>query len=173
MCLECREFVKRGDKILDLGCGSGIIGKAFQDFFHARVLGVDIQDNRITYIPFQIIDGKNLPFNDKSFDLVLISYVLHHSENPLKLLKEAKRVGKKIIVYEDLPEGFLSKLRCILHEIIYNLFFQKTDHKFNFKTKKEWKGVFEKLGLKVLFEKTAKNPFDFLDPGEKIIFFLE
>ena len=105
--------------------------------------------------------------------MVLIAYVLHHSENPIELLKEAKRVGKKIIVYEDLPEGILSKLRCIFHEIIYKRFFQKRNCNFNFKTKAEWKEVFKKLGFKVLFEKTAKNPLDLLDPGKKVIFFLE
>jgi len=89
------------------------------------VIGVDIKDKRVVNIPFQIIDGKNLPFPEKSFDLVLINYVLHHSGDPVAILKEAKRVSKKIIIYEDLPEDILSKIFCQFHSLTFNIFFKK------------------------------------------------
>jgi hypothetical protein len=34
---------------------------------------------------------------------------LHHTEDPISILKEAKRVGKRIIIFEDLPEGIFGK----------------------------------------------------------------
>lgn len=170
MCEDCRDFIKRGSKILDLGCGSGIAAKYFQNFFQAKVLGVDIRDNRVVDIPFKIFDGKNLPFNNNSFDVVLISYVLHHSQNQEKLLEEAKRVGKKIIIFEDLPEGILSKLRCKIHEII---FFGGKREKFNFKTSNEWRKIFEKLGLKIIAQKPVFSKFNLFDPVKKILFVLE
>ncbi|MBZ9569801.1 class I SAM-dependent methyltransferase, partial [Patescibacteria group bacterium] len=111
MCKDCQNFIEKGSKILDLGCGSGIAAENFQDFFDAKVIGADIKDNRVLDIPFRIIDGGNLPFRNLFFDIVLINYVLHHAQDPERLLKEAKRVSKKIIIYEDLPEGILSKLR--------------------------------------------------------------
>jgi len=126
MCLECQDFIEKGSRILDLGCGPGIVGKNFKDFFQAKVIGVDIKDKRIANIPFKIIDGKSLPFKENEFDICLISYVLHHLENPERILKEAKRVSKgKIIIFEDLPENFLSKLICQLHGFTFNKFFQK------------------------------------------------
>jgi len=169
MCRDCRDFIKEGSKILDLGCGSGIAAKHFQEFFKSKVIGADIRDNRLVSIPFQIFDGRKLPLKDDSFDVVLINYVLHHCHFPEELLKEAKRVSKKIIIFEDLPEGILAKLRCKIHQLT---FFggKKT---FNFKTKKEWKKIFEKLGLKIVAEDLVFTKFSFLDPIKRIRFVLE
>lgn len=169
MCEECRDFIDNGSKILDLGCGSGIAAKNFQKFFKAKVRGVDVRDNRIVPIPFEITDGEKLPFNNNYFDVTLINFVLHHCQNPEKLLKEAKRVSKKIIIFEDLPEGILSKLRCYIHQIT---FFGGEKRKFNFKTRKEWEKLFQELGLKIIVQKRFFSKFDWLDPVKKILFVL-
>jgi SAM-dependent methyltransferase len=169
MCLECKDFIKEGSKILDLGCGSGICAKHFQEFFKAKVLGVDIKDNRLVPIPFKIIDGQNLPFENGSFDFVLINFVLHHTENPERILREAKRVSKKIIIFEDLPEGFFSKLRCKIHQLT----FPAKKRVFNFKRGIEWEEIFKKLNLKIVAKKRVFNKFYFLDPIKKFLFVLE
>lgn len=169
MCRDCQYFIERGSKILDLGCGSGIAAKEFGDFFEAKIVGVDIRDNRIVDIPFKIIDGENLPFDDNSFDVTLINYVLHHCQSPENLLKEAKRVSKKIIIFEDLPEGILSKLRCKLHQIT---FLGGERQKFHFKTRKEWIKLFDKLGLKIIAQKRVFTKFDWLNPVKRALFVL-
>jgi len=169
MCRDCRGFIKEGSRILDLGCGSGIAAKHFQDFFKSKVIGVDVRDNRLIPIPFQIFDGKNLPFDDNYFDVVLINYVLHHTKNPEELLKEAKRVSKKIIIFEDLPEGILSKLRCKIHQIT----FFGGEKTFNFKTSNEWRKIFDKLGLKIIAQTQVFTKFHWLDPVKRILFVLE
>jgi len=169
MCRDCQDFIEKGSKILDLGCGSGIAAKNFQDFFEAEVIGADVKDNRVVDIPFKIIDGDNLPFDENAFDVTLIAYVLHHCKAPESLLKEAKRVSKKIIIFEDIPEGILSKLRCKLHQFT---FFGGKRGKFNFKTRKEWEGLFVKLGLKVLAENWVSTSLDWLNPGKRILFVL-
>lgn len=157
MCLDCKDFIARNSKILDLGCGSGIVGKAFQDFFKAKIIGVDIRDFRVENIPFQIFDGKKLPFSDNSFDIVLINYVLHHSGNPVALLKEAKRMTKgKIIVFEDLFEGFLSKLICKIHGITFDKFFGNPT-KTSFNSEKGWEKIFKELELNIIFKKRVNN----------------
>jgi len=175
MCLDCQDFIQKGSKILDLGCGPGIIGETFGDFFQAKVIGVDIKDNRIYPLPFKIINGKSLPFPENSFDIVLINYVLHHSGDPILLLKEAKRVAKdKIIVYEDLPEGLLSRIICKIHGISFAIFFgnpNKTSFKTelpkeakvkmrtssSFASEKEWEEVFKKIGLNIVFKSRINN----------------
>ena len=162
--MDCKDHISKESKILDLGCGSAIVAKCFEEFFNADVLGVDIKDMRIEDIPFKIIDKNNLPFSDNSFDIVLIAYVLHHCEDPIFLLKEAQRVSKdKIIIYEDLPDGFFSGLFCKMHSFIFHYFFQenvfsgKIERKRgeSFKNIKEWKQVFKDLNLTLIDEKKA------------------
>lgn len=157
MCLDCQDFIKKGAYLLDLGCGSAIVAKTFQDFFQAKVIGVDIKDQRIFYIPFEVINGRDLPFPEKFFDTVLINYVLHHSQDPEVLLKEAKRVAKKIVIYEDIPEGILSKIYCQIHGLTFNKFFQKNNNPASFKTSREWEEIFQKLNLTTIFKKKINN----------------
>lgn len=158
MCLNCKDFIKNDSKILDLGCGSGIVGKEFENFFKARLRGVDIIDQRIEKIPFQLFDGKNVPFPENYFDYVLISYVLHHSKDPIYLLKEAKRVVKdKIIIYEDLAEGFWGRLFCKIHGLTFSFLFNKGKASSNFKNDKEWKKIFGDLKLKIVSEKIVSS----------------
>ena len=167
MCLACQDFIQKGVKILDLGCGSGIIGKEFQNFFKAKLIGVDIKDKRAVDIPFQIIDGKSLPFPENSFDVILINYVLHHSEDPVALLKEAKRVVKdKIVIYEDLPEDIFSKIICQLHRISFDNFFRNPTQTF-FKSERDWEKIFREIGLNTIFKKRINN-----FPAKKELFIL-
>jgi len=164
MCLDCREFIGKGEKILDLGCGSGIIAKSFQDFFQTEVTGTDIKDQRVFRIPFKIINGKDLPFPEKYFDVVLISYVLHHTENPEALLTEAKRICRgKIIIYEDIPKGFLSEIICNIHGISFDNIFNNPS-KTSFKKEEDWEKIFDELKLNIIFKKRINN----LPPKKKL-----
>ena len=170
MCLECKDFIEEKSKILDLGCGSGLAGREFQKFFKADLIGIDIVDIRVEKIPFQIFDGANINFPDDHFDYILISYVLHHAKEPLSLLKEAKRAAKKrIIIYEDLIEGWLSKLICKIHSSVFSYLFQDKKGSGNFKKEKDWKIIFKGLKLKLIFEKKVSS---ILNPVEKKLFVL-
>ena len=159
MCKDCLNYIKEDSNLLDLGCGSGIIGKEFGRFFNSEILGLDIIDNRVIEIPFRKYDGSNLSFlKDNSYDAVLINFVLHHCQNPIELLKEAKRVTKDIIViYENIPEGLMSKMFCYFHGVSFACFFQKNENKGKFLKRKEWEEEFEKMGLKVLYSKKVSG----------------
>jgi len=171
MCLHCKGFIKEDSKILDLGCGSGIIGKNFQKYFKGDLIGVDIKDQRTVNIPFQIYNGISLPFSENCFDVVLINYVLHHCQNPSIIIEEAKRVAKdKIIIFEDLAEGTLAKLICKIHGISFDFLFQKNKETGNFKKGNEWGKIFENSGLKLVFEKRVSS---ICDPVKKKLFILE
>jgi len=91
----------------------------------------------------------------------------------LAIKKEAKRVGKRIIIFEDLLDGFWSKMRCFFHGISYNNLFQKKDQKFRFRTQKEWEELFDKIDLKVLATQRTGNLIERIDPTKKILFVLE
>lgn len=94
--------IRPGYTILDVGAGSGIFSKRVAAAFDAKVTGVDIIDYKDNDIDIHIFDGKKLPFDDGSFDVVFAAFVLHHDKRHASLVKEMRRVSRKtVIVYED------------------------------------------------------------------------
>ncbi|MCH8741950.1 methyltransferase domain-containing protein [Patescibacteria group bacterium] len=175
ICRECEDFIEKGSKILDLGCGRGVLTNAIKNYFQAKVVGVDIKDQRIVKnFPFRIYNGEKLPFPDNSFDIVFLSYVLHHTEDPKKVISEAKRVTKKkIIIFEDLPEGIFGILMSKFHHTAYSVIF---NHKaFHRKTRKGWEKSFNELDLRVVSSKRIKKWIVWLFPlpQKRIMFVLE
>lgn len=82
-------------KILDFGCGS----KPYEHLFinATEYIGVDYKiegrTENLDKIDF-FYDGKNIPFDDSSFDSILCTEVLEHVFNIEELLLEFKRVLK-------------------------------------------------------------------------------
>ncbi len=93
--------------VLEAGCGVGaqtkIIATKNPD---SNFISVDlseesireaiemIQSSGIHNVEFRQADMYHLPFNDETFDGVMICFVLEHLHNPIQALKEAKRVLK-------------------------------------------------------------------------------
>jgi SAM-dependent methyltransferase len=91
----------RPERVMDLGCGSG----DSVDLFRAlkpdvHWVGVDIEDSAEVSgrtradAQFVTFDGRRLPFEDASFDLVYCKQVLEHVEHSHELLREVARVLK-------------------------------------------------------------------------------
>lgn len=82
--------------ILEIGAGTGWQAKALEMKGHS-VVAVDLPSS--TYSSNRVIDiieydGKTLPFNDNSFDIIFSSNVLEHVHSLNDLLKENQRVIK-------------------------------------------------------------------------------
>lgn len=171
MVEECQEFIERNSKILDVGCGSAIFSQMLKERNkNIDLWATDISDRRIFDIPFKVTNGKILPFSERSFDLVFLNYVLHHSQDPITLLSEAKRVSSKIIIYEDIPSDFFSKIYCFFHGFFFSLFWGKKN-KINFKKFSQWQEIFKKLHLEVIYQKIFREIK--IWPVQKAIFVLK
>jgi ubiquinone/menaquinone biosynthesis C-methylase UbiE len=92
-----------GNKILDIGCGPGsFVNELSTRGFEAT--GIDITSKFISFARknyqgnFLVADAYDLPFKDREFDTVFVRNVLEHLENDLKALKEAIRVGNKVVI---------------------------------------------------------------------------
>jgi len=44
-----------------------------------------------------------MPFADREFDLVVLAHVLHETDEPLKALREARRVARQRVVIVEWP----------------------------------------------------------------------
>lgn len=81
-----------GLRILDVGCGTGLCIDRLFSARHSFVVGVDLnvaytQWARRLYPQVHFIAGSadQLPFSEHSFDLVILSSVLHHLPDPVSM----------------------------------------------------------------------------------------
>lgn len=81
-------------RLLDFGCGR----KPFENLFTVdEYIGVDIQQTGHDHTNSKVdifYDGKNLPFENETFDSLFCSEVLEHVFNPDEILPELNRVLK-------------------------------------------------------------------------------
>lgn len=103
------ELIKPGDRVLDLGCGSGnmlsIAADAFKD---ANFVGLDLSDNMLHYSK-QVISDKQLTnvelikgdmtklselFGEHSFDVVMSSGAFHHLPDEVMLRSVFEEIEK-------------------------------------------------------------------------------
>ena len=102
-------FIKEGDKVLDVGCGLGY-GINILSIKAAEVYGVDVDKKSIDYCRDNVF-GKNpklkelkhydryhLPFKDNEFDTVTCVDVIEHVENYDAFIGELLRVAKNFVV---------------------------------------------------------------------------
>lgn len=102
-----RDLVERArpigasDRILDLGCGTGIVARVLRERLGgaAHIVGLDVSPPMIEEarsiapeIDFRLGDAMGLPFADGSFDLVLCQHMLQFVPDPLAALREVRRV---------------------------------------------------------------------------------
>lgn len=85
-----------GRRVLDLGAGTGVAGRAALAAGARRVVGVDLSEGMLRRghggSPV-VADAVALPFRDRSFDLVVAAFCLNHLGRPEAGLAEAGRVG--------------------------------------------------------------------------------
>ncbi len=106
--------LKKEDKILEVGCGNGYYLNLLNKLdFNLTLIGIDmdelalidakkfIKDNKVKLI---LSDASKLPFQNNSFDKVVISEVIEHVDNEKQVLSEIYRVLK--------PKGIMALTTC-------------------------------------------------------------
>ena len=86
-------------KVLDVGCGIGDMLS-----YRENTVGLDVNPLNVSFckkrkLNAYVMKPNIIPFDDKSFDSVLLDNVLEHLESPSLLFKEIRRVLK--------PDGFV------------------------------------------------------------------
>ena len=88
----------------------------------------------------------SLPFSRKSFDIAMFNDVLHHTsyKNQVKLISEALRVAKQILIFELKPD-FLTKAGDYALNKIHN---PRMDIPYTYREVKGWESLFSDLDIK-------------------------
>ncbi len=121
-----RPRLDKSSRILEIGAGTGIISFQLAPDV-SEVHGCDISPGMIevaktklkasdlTNVVLSVQDGYNLNYDQGSFDLVIISNVLHVMESPEKALVSVKRVLKSdgFLICPTYCHGASLKARCI------------------------------------------------------------
>jgi ABC-type nitrate/sulfonate/bicarbonate transport system ATPase subunit len=153
-----------GNTIADIGCGDGLVSWYLKDSAQKIVL-TDVHsylDSRITFPYYGYSEGQSLPLGEP-MDTTLLLTVLHHSEDPRKLLSETRRVTKKrTIIIESVfgvaanngPESILRRLdveRQFKYQTFLDWLYNRVFHDgvpvpFNFNTPAAWEQLFKDTG---------------------------
>ncbi len=142
-----RNHLPADASILDVGSGSGLITTLLRESGY-KVTPLDIADGSFhAALKPVLYNGETMPFKDKVFHWAIILTVLHHTEYPEKILKEAARVSSNLILMEDIYSNKLEKYYTFFMDSIINLFYSRCPH--TNKTDNQWKATFTKLNLQL------------------------
>ena len=114
------------NKVLEVGAGDGSILKLLSEQnFAPEYYAVEISESGVQHIrahnirnlkSVMVFDGYHLPFDDDSFDLIILSHVLEHVEHERLLLRELKRVAGHFVIEvpKDYKNGVDSRIKHFL-----------------------------------------------------------
>lgn len=157
----------QGKKVLDVGCGNGVVLGVLKEKLGIDIYGTDIINYCKFDIPFKqmsVVD--KLPFGNLSFDYVMFNDVLHHAKNIEALILEGSRVAENILIFED-RNSFLTGFIDIALNYFYS---SRMPPPLNYKTPQEWRSLFNKLGFSY---ETRKIMYPFWWPFRHMVFKLE
>jgi len=106
--------------VLDVGCGNGFITRHLRAEGR-RVLGLDPSPEALAQFDGQCVHGRSedLPFEDRSFDVVVCTEVLEHLADDIftRTVEELARVAKESLVIgvpyrQDLRDGLTRCTAC-------------------------------------------------------------
>ena len=136
--------------VLDVGSGDGLVlSRIVQSRPGLVAKGIDVLPRAHTHVPVTLFDGRRIPYDDESFDAVMMIDVLHHTDDPAVLLGEARRVARQCILIKDhLRDGWLAAERLKFMDYLGNARYGVA-LPCVYWTQREWSRAFADLGLAV------------------------
>lgn len=99
--LDAAPQLVTGARVLDLGAGTGVASAAALERGAVCAVATDLAPGMLRRVPDQVhpvvSDAAAVPFADDSFDLVLAAMVLGHLPDPLRAVREARRVAPALL----------------------------------------------------------------------------
>ncbi|WP_411846488.1 metalloregulator ArsR/SmtB family transcription factor [Roseibacillus persicicus] len=122
--------IHRYEVVADLGAGEGTAAQLFAQRA-AQVIAIDNSPKMVEFgqdlakkhqlpnLEFRLGEIEEIPIEDNSVDLALLSQALHHAQNPGKALAEAHRILKPsgTLVVLDLLQHSFEQARELYHDL--------------------------------------------------------
>ncbi|MHC4948811.1 MAG: class I SAM-dependent methyltransferase [Planctomycetota bacterium] len=163
--------LRAGDRVLDVGCGYGTLGRAVLDSTRCpadvTVRGLERAPRPGELIEVTAYEGGRMPFDDDAFEAVVVADVLHHEEDPDALLDECARVTRRLLIVKDHRLGaVLAGPRVRFIDWAANAPYG-VPCLYRYRTLAEWRASHDRLGLQVVEERTSMNLYP---PGVNLLF---
>lgn len=157
--------------ILDIGTGTGYLAFPLAEVFpQARVVGIDItetvlaqnaeqaRERGLKNLCFQVFDGLQYPFPEKSFDLIVSRYAFHHFpdvEGAVRQMNKLLTKGGRVLISDPMRNALDNK------RIIDDFMSVKKDGHIQFYSQKELEALFEANGFGKETQVITKMKFPF------------
>jgi 2-polyprenyl-3-methyl-5-hydroxy-6-metoxy-1,4-benzoquinol methylase len=118
--LEVLGLELSGRTVLEVCCGSGMLAEALARQ-GAQVTGIDLSSAAVSRAwerarrygfraRFLVADAEQLPFPDRSFDVVAVHDGLHHLDDPHRTIGEIARVARQGVLILEPAQAALTRL---------------------------------------------------------------
>ena len=157
--------LREGDRVLDVGCGCGELGRAILDAPSCppavRVCGVEQRRRGNEPIDVQAFDGLTIPGAERTYDVVMLADVLHHIADPERLVQECIRVSKRLLIIKDhTVNGVLARQRLALLDWAANAPYG-VPCLYRYRTAAQWTEAFHRHRLVVEEARTSMALYPF------------
>jgi ubiquinone/menaquinone biosynthesis C-methylase UbiE len=110
-----------GSSVLDVGAGTGVAGRVARAAGARRVVAADVAvemlrlgDRSSTPV---VADARALPFADSSFDLIVAACSLSHVPDPVRALREMKRVAPTVLI-SAFRSGWTHPAKAVVDDVL-------------------------------------------------------